>query len=66
MGRPAVGYVAGSFCEAEGDVTIAGRRGELAAEAVFCGFSTLETAEAYWAEVQGGMALLRLLRCRFQ
>ncbi len=67
VGRPSCGYVAGSYCEAEGYVSVPGRRGTLAREAVFCGFHSLEEAEAYWAAAQPeARELVRLPRRRFR
>ena len=66
-GRPSCGYVAGSYCEAEGYVSVPGRRGTLAREAVFCGFHSHEEAEAYWAAaLPGARELVRLPRRRFR
>ena len=60
------GVLHGSFAEAEGYVTLPGRRGELAAESIFCGFHSLEEAQLYWAEARPGEPLTRLPRRRFQ
>jgi hypothetical protein len=66
-GRPARGYVVGSYCEAEGYVSEPGLRGTPAREAVFCGFHSLEEAEAYWAAAhREARELVRLPRRRFR
>ncbi len=67
VGRPSRGLVAGSYCEAEGYVSVPGRCGTLAREAVFCGFHSHEEAEAYWAAaLPGARELVRLPRRRFR